>query len=48
MARLPVPVRIVRMPERSGLIRARMTGAGVAKGDVLTFLDSHCEVNAHW
>ena len=36
------------MPERSGLIRARMTGAEDARGDVLTFLDSHCEVTEGW
>jgi polypeptide N-acetylgalactosaminyltransferase len=36
-------VRIVREKERVGLIRARLTGAKVATGDVLTYLDSHCE-----
>ncbi len=36
-------VRIVREKERVGLIRARLTGAKVANGDVLTYLDSHCE-----
>ena len=48
VAKLPIPVRITRMPQRSGLIRARMTGAGIAKGQVLTFLDSHCEVTEGW
>lgn len=36
-------VRVVRQPERKGLITARLLGASVAQGDVLTFLDSHCE-----
>ncbi|XP_033639196.1 polypeptide N-acetylgalactosaminyltransferase 13-like [Asterias rubens] len=48
VSKLPVSVRVKTMPERSGLIRARMTGAEDAKGDVLTFLDSHCEVTEGW
>lgn len=41
-------VRIVRTKERSGLIRARMAGAQAAKGDVLIFLDAHCESSPGW
>ena len=41
-------VRLVRMEERSGLIRARVRGAELAVGPVLTFLDSHCEVVIGW
>lgn len=36
-------VKVVRTKQREGLIRARLLGFSNAKGDVVTFLDSHCE-----
>lgn len=45
---LPVPVYVERMGNRSGLIRARLRGAGLAKGKVITFLDAHCECTEGW
>lgn len=41
-------IRLVRLSKRSGLIRARMIGAHLAVGDVLIFLDAHCEVINLW
>lgn len=41
-------VKYVRTKARSGLIRARIAGAEAATGDVLIFLDSHCEAAEGW
>uniref|UniRef100_A0A158Q8H7 Polypeptide N-acetylgalactosaminyltransferase n=1 Tax=Elaeophora elaphi TaxID=1147741 RepID=A0A158Q8H7_9BILA len=41
-------VRLIRARERQGLIRAKLLGAREAVGDVLVFLDSHCEVSEGW
>lgn len=46
-AHLPI-VKLIRLKERSGLIKARTIGALAAKSEILAFLDSHCEVYHNW
>ncbi|XP_058065425.1 putative polypeptide N-acetylgalactosaminyltransferase 9 [Anopheles bellator] len=41
-------VRILRAPERLGLIRARILGARSTSTDLITFLDAHVEVTVGW
>lgn len=41
-------VKLVENEERQGLIKARMTGAKAATGEVIIFLDSHMEVYNSW
>jgi len=45
---LPVPAKVIRSPERVGLVRARLRGAAKAVGKALLFLDAHCEVTPGW
>ncbi|XP_062857267.1 polypeptide N-acetylgalactosaminyltransferase 14 isoform X2 [Trichomycterus rosablanca] len=47
LTKLP-KVKCIRNDQREGLVRSRVRGADTAKADVLTFLDSHCEVNKDW
>ncbi|XP_043236677.1 polypeptide N-acetylgalactosaminyltransferase 1-like isoform X2 [Amphibalanus amphitrite] len=48
VAQLSVPTRVVRIEERTGLIRSRLMGAQEASGDVIIFLDAHCECTEGW
>ena len=48
LRKLPVDAVVLRTEERVGLIQARLRGARAARGDVLTFLDAHCECTAGW
>ena len=41
-------VVVVRNAKRSGLIKSRLAGAAKATGDVIVFLDSHCETTPGW
>nr|KAG5692701.1 hypothetical protein BaRGS_008564 [Batillaria attramentaria] len=41
-------VKLVRMPERVGLIRARLEGFRHVTAEVVSFFDSHMEVNVDW
>ncbi|XP_067649204.1 polypeptide N-acetylgalactosaminyltransferase 5-like isoform X2 [Haliotis asinina] len=47
VAKLP-KVKVIRLSQREGLVRARLKGTKVAKSEVLTFLDSHCECVTGW
>ncbi|XP_059164207.1 polypeptide N-acetylgalactosaminyltransferase 5-like [Physella acuta] len=41
-------VKLVRLPERRGLIEARVVGFEHVTGSVAVFLDAHCEVHKGW
>jgi polypeptide N-acetylgalactosaminyltransferase len=41
-------VRLIRNAERQGLIRTRVRGAVESRGEVVVFLDAHCEVGTNW
>lgn len=48
VAKLPVRTFVLRTEKRSGLIRARLLGAEHVTGEVITFLDAHCECTEGW
>ncbi|XP_055389935.1 N-acetylgalactosaminyltransferase 7-like [Condylostylus longicornis] len=41
-------VKIFRNKKREGLIRSKINGVLKATGEVVAFLDAHCEVNVNW
>lgn len=41
-------VRLIRMPVRGGLVKARLKGAEEARAETFTVLDSHIEVEPGW
>ncbi|XP_053617170.1 polypeptide N-acetylgalactosaminyltransferase 10-like [Plodia interpunctella] len=41
-------IKLLKLLKYSGNIRAKLHGAKEATGDVLVFLDAHCEVNVNW
>lgn len=45
---MKIPIKILRSMNRIGLISARIMGANFAKGQVLSFLDAHCEATNGW
>jgi len=47
LAKIP-KVSVIRLPERAGLITARLEGAKKATAEVIIFLDSHTEANVNW
>ena len=48
MKAMPSLVKLMTTPERSGLIKSRTYGAEKATGDIIVFLDSHCECSDGW
>lgn len=47
LASIPL-VKVIRNEKREGVARSRVIGSKVARGKVLVFLDSHCEVTDNW
>eukprot|EP00406_Dinophysis_acuminata_P037026 CAMPEP_0179360442 /NCGR_PEP_ID=MMETSP0797-20121207/79980_1 /TAXON_ID=47934 /ORGANISM="Dinophysis acuminata, Strain DAEP01" /LENGTH=488 /DNA_ID=CAMNT_0021075799 /DNA_START=23 /DNA_END=1486 /DNA_ORIENTATION=- len=41
-------VTVVALPQREGLIRAKMKGVALARGPVIVFMEAHCIVNKDW
>ncbi|XP_049882423.1 uncharacterized protein LOC126378274 [Pectinophora gossypiella] len=44
----PHLIRIIRRKNRRGVVQARLEGARAASGEVLVFLDAHCEAQPDW
>lgn len=47
MARIE-KVNLVRNTQREGLMRSRSRGVEISQGEIVLFLDSHCEVEPGW
>ncbi|KAL8601609.1 hypothetical protein ACOMHN_003875 [Nucella lapillus] len=47
LASIPL-VKLIRNEKREGVARSRVRGSKVAEGQVLVFLESHCEVTDNW
>ncbi|XP_017772044.1 PREDICTED: polypeptide N-acetylgalactosaminyltransferase 3 [Nicrophorus vespilloides] len=45
---LPVTTKVIRNSKRVGLVKARLQGAARSFGEVLVFLDAHCECTRGW
>lgn len=41
-------VKVIELPERQGLIRAKMKGVEMASAPVIVFMEAHCIVNRDW
>ncbi|GFY41193.1 polypeptide N-acetylgalactosaminyltransferase 5, partial [Trichonephila inaurata madagascariensis] len=48
VSKLSIPTKVLRTGKRSGLIRARLLGAAATTGQIITFLDAHCECTRGW
>lgn len=48
LAKFNGKLKLVRNSRREGLIRTRIIGARHSTGDVLLWLDAHCEVGVNW
>ncbi|CAG4965810.1 unnamed protein product [Colias eurytheme] len=44
----PDLIKILRLPDRVGLTRARLEGSRKSTAHVMVFLDAHCEANTDW
>lgn len=44
----PHKVHVIRLSQRSGLMKARMAGIKYASGDVVVVMDAHIEVSTNW
>ena len=48
ITKLPVLTKVLRLKTREGLVAARLLGSEASTGEVLTFLDAHCECTKGW